>query len=104
MEIEVKDIKLLGTRVLVKPMGVANDMKKAGLIIPSNFEGRMNFEDEWADVITVGEAVADSWARPGDKVLVSKHGGASREFSDGYYRIVMEADIVGRIFREGENG
>jgi len=104
MEVDVRSIKLLGARVLVKPQGVANEMTKAGLIVPAEFEGRMNFEDEWAEVVSVGEAVAESWAKPGDNVLVSKHGGASRQFEDGYYRIVMEEDIVGRIFREGENG
>lgn len=95
------NIKPLGDRVLIEPLGDKSGKTKSGLYIPETAEKE---RPEQGIVIAVGPGkVNDQGMRvpmtvkKGDKVLVTKYGPSEIKVDGKEYMIAREEDILGII-------
>jgi chaperonin GroES len=89
----------LGDRVLVKQVD-EDEQVKGGIIIPDSAKEK----PQEAEVVALGTGKKDDdgniipfLVKKGDKVLISKYGGAEVKLDDVEYQLVREDDILGVV-------
>lgn len=92
----------LGRAVLVLPVESMPEFKTALIQIPDTVKDRLMLSEQQAVVIAIGPEAwkeeAHPRARPGDKVMISKHAGTIVPGGDGkQYRVVNANDLFLRI-------
>jgi len=93
------NVKPLGDRVLVQPIE-EQETKKGGIIIPDSAKEK----PQEGNVVALGTGKVDDngkkvefTVKKGDKVLISKYGGAEIKVDGESYLIMREDDILGIV-------
>jgi chaperonin GroES len=93
------NIKPLGDRVLVEPVGIEEQVK-GGIVIPDSAKEK----PQEGKVVAVGTGKLDENGKAikfnvkkGDRVLMPKYGGTEVKIDDKEYQIIREDDILGVI-------
>ena len=94
----VTTYKPVGHRILLR-MDKVDDVSKGGIILAPQHVDRQQDSAVLGTVVEVGpdawyDKPSHEWAKPGDKVMIAKFGGAA---IDELYRFVNDEDILGIV-------